>query len=127
MNGMEQFLAALNGNEPAKDRISPELEAANLRNVFEHLVEGEAAPRFKPGMLLRHRFPTLSLSRFGEGRAIFLRYLDQPIAALNYIASSEEVSSYKASREYDCILGFLEQPEMVFVTYFQDSREWRPA
>lgn len=127
MNSMEQFLASLSGNAPEPQRLSPDLEIANLRNVFEHLIEGEAGPRFEPGQILRHRFPSLSSSRFGDGHAIFIRYLNKSIAACEYIASSEEISSFKATHECDCIMGFLEQPEMFFVTYFQDSREWRSA
>lgn len=129
MNSMEQFLASLSGNAPEPQRISPDLEIANLRNVFEHLIEGKAGPRFEPGQILRHRFPSLCSSRFGEGQAIFLRYLSKPICGLNYVTSAEELTGFKASREYDCIMGFLEQgaDEPIFVTYLQDSREWRAA
>lgn len=129
MNSMEQFLASLSGNAPEPQRLSPDLEIANLRNVFEHLAEGAAAPRFEPGQILRHRFPSLSTSRFGEGHAIFIRYLSKPICGLDYAKTAEELTGFKASREYDCIIGFLEQetPEAVFVTYLQDSREWRAA
>lgn len=129
MNSMEQFLASLSGNAPEPRRLSPDLEIANLRNVFEHLIEGEAAPRFEPGMILRHRFPSLCSSRFGDGHAIFIRYLSKPICGLDYAKTSKELTGFRASREYDCIIGFLEQetPEAVFVTHLQDSREWRAA
>lgn len=129
MNSMEQFLASLSGNAPTPQRLSPDLEIANLRNVFEHLIEGKAGPRFEPGQILRHRFPSLSISRFGKGQGIFIRYLSKPSCGLDYAKTTEELTGFKASREYDCIMGFLEQetPEAVFVTYLQDSREWRSA
>lgn len=129
MNSMEQFLASLSGNAPEPQRLSPDLEIANLRNVFEHLIEGKAGPRFEPGQILRHRFPSLCSSRFGDGHAIFIRYLSKPICGLDYAKTAEELAGFKASREYDCIMGFLDQetPEVVFITYLQDSREWRSA
>ncbi len=118
------MLAELFGEDSDRaPRKAPMSEEESVR-IGQQIAKGRAEPTtFKPGDVLRHRWPEHSIYKDPGKPRIFQSYLDTPFMGHDVDSiPMDAVNTVSAAEHYDCVL--MTQVQGRLLTYLFYSRDW---
>lgn len=120
---MEDILRRMVLNDEPGHPMPEDVKRMELRRIVDAL--GEPPVAFERGDFLEHKYPGLSNEIASEVPAIFVRYLDEPLRSYLHCRSVQELRSYCAALELDCVIAIIQDEK--YVEYFSRSSDFRRA
>lgn len=123
MNFIEMIAQELEGGNQSEPppSLTAEQQVIRLREVFALRMETHT---FRPGQILKHKYPELAEVKGAGDPHIFIEYLETPIRAVDR-AEMDQLGSATVTCHYDCIIGFILEGS-AFARVLADSRMWKP-
>lgn len=119
MPSLADFLSAVSDDDDDSPKLTDVQIIARLTEYHAQVFASEPE-RFEPGQIIWHKWPELADTREAEFPGIFIRYLDTPIHARDYIREPSDLGSTSAARTMDALRGCIS--EGCFAVHFFDSR-----